>query len=113
MTRLHHHETAKVGRSNRAEAKKRTIEERKHLALMAALRRWRQRTEAVLIDLKNAVALLDCSIEAELQSSPSRDPHHFAFPMTVRALIARRENLMATIAALSEELARDHDSNEQ
>jgi hypothetical protein len=113
MTRLHHHETAKVERSNRAETKKFAVEERKRLALIAALRRWRQRTEAVLVRLRNAVTLLDCSIEGELQSSPTRDPHHFAFPMAVRALLARRQNLMATVAALSEELARGRDATEQ
>jgi hypothetical protein len=32
------------------------------------------------------------SDEDELENSPTRDPHHFAFPMTVRALIARRDN---------------------
>ena len=106
MTRQHHLKTADVERSNRAQAKKRAIEERRHLIMIDALHRMRQRTEAVLTDLKNAATLLDCSIETELQSSPTRDPRHFAFPMTARALIARRENLRATIAALSEELAR-------
>jgi hypothetical protein len=41
-----------------------------------------------------------------LQSSTTRDPRHFAFPMTARALIARRDNLEATMKALSKELAR-------
>ena len=106
MTRLHHLQTPNEERSARAAAKRRAIEERKRVAMIEALQRMRQRTEAVLLDLKNAATLLDCSIETELQSSPSRDPRHFAFPMTVRALIARRDNLEATIAALSEELAR-------
>jgi len=60
----------------------------------------------MLTDLKNAATLLDFSIETELQSIPTCDPRHFAFPMTARALIARRDNLRATIAALSKELAR-------
>jgi hypothetical protein len=61
------------------------------------------------MDLKNSATLLDFSIETELQSSPTRDPRHFAFPMTAKALIARRDNLSATIAALSEEVAKsDH-----
>jgi hypothetical protein len=107
MTQQHHHfDTADVERSNRARAKRRAIEERKRLAMIGALQRMRQRTEAVLMDLKNAATLLDYSIETELQSSPTRDPRHYAFPMTARALIARRDNLRATIAALSEELAR-------
>ena len=106
MTQLHQLETADVERSNRAQLKRDALEERKRLATIDALQRLRQRTEGVLTDLKNAAAMLDYSIETELQSSPTRDPRHFAFPMTVRALIARRDNLEATIAALSEELAR-------
>ena len=106
MTRLHHVEIANSARSNRAEAKRRAIEERKRLAIIDALQRLRQRTEAMLMDLKNVASLLDYSIETESQNSPTRDPRHFAFPMTARALIARRDNLRATIAAISEELAR-------
>jgi hypothetical protein len=106
MTQLHHLETANVEKSNRTEAKRRAIEERKRLAMIGALQRIRQRIEAMLTDLKNAATLLDYSIETELQSSPTRDPRHFAFPMTARALIARRDNLEAAIEALSEELAR-------
>jgi hypothetical protein len=108
MTQQHHLETADVRRSNRTQAKKRAIEQRKHLAMVGALQRMRQRTEAVLTDLKNAATLLDYSIETELQFSPTRDLRHFAFPMTARALIARRDNLRATIAALSEELTREN-----
>ena len=106
MTQLHQLETADVERSNRAQLKRDALEERKRLATIDALQRLRQRTEGVLTDLKNAAAMLDYSIETELQSSPTRDPRHFAFPMTVRALITRRDNLRATIAAISEELAR-------
>ena len=102
MTRL---ETTNE-RANRAEVKRRANEERKRLAMISALQRLRQRTEAVLADLKKAATLLDYSIENELQDSPTRDPRHFAFPMTARALITRRDNLRATIAAISEELAR-------
>lgn len=109
MTQPHHLETADVERSNRAQAKRRAIEERKRLAMIGTLQRMRQRTEAVLMDLKTTAALLDFSIQSELQTSPTRDPRHFAFPMTAKALIARRDNLSATIAALSEELAKsDH-----
>ena len=106
MTQLHHLQTPNEERAARAAAKQRAIEERKRLAMTGALERLRQRTEAVLVDLKNAAALLDGSIEIELQISPTRDPRDFAFPMTARALIARRDNLRATIAAISEELAR-------
>ena len=105
MTRQYHLETG-VQRPTPAQAKKRAIEERKRLAMIDALQRNRQQTEAVVQDLKNAASLLDQSIEAELQGSPTRDPGHIAFPMTARALMTRRDNLRATIAALCDELTR-------
>jgi hypothetical protein len=105
MTRLHHPETG-VERSTPAQAKRRAIEERKRLAMIDALQRTRQKTEAVVRDLKNAAILLDQSIESELQGSPTRDPDHIAFPMTARALMVRRDNLRATIAALCDELTK-------
>jgi hypothetical protein len=108
MTQLHHLETATDQRSTRAAAKRRAIEENKRLAMIDALQRLRQRTEAVLVDLKKAASLLDTSIDIELQNSPTRDPRDVAFPMTARALIARRDNLRATITAISEEMARGH-----
>jgi hypothetical protein len=106
MNQLHHLETARDQRSTRAAAKRRAIEENKRLAMIDALQRLRQRTEAVLVDLKHAASLLDTSIEIELQNSPTRDPRNVAFPMTARALITRRDNLRATIAAITEEMAR-------
>lgn len=105
MTRPYQIDTGVV-RPSRAETKKRAIEERKRLAMIDALQRTRQRTEAVVTDLKHAATLLDINIEAELQGSPTRDPAHYAFPMTVRSLMARRDNLRATIAALCDELTR-------
>ena len=105
MTRQYHLETG-VERLTPALAKKRAIEERKRLAMIDALQRNRQQTEAVVRDLKNAATLLDQSIEAELQRSPTRDPGHVAFPMTARALMTRRDNLRATIDALCDELAK-------
>jgi hypothetical protein len=106
MNQQPHFETADLQRPVRAEIKRQTIAERKRLAMEDALWQRRQRTEAMLIDLKNDVRLLDQSIEAELEKSPTRDPHHFAFPMTVRALIARRENLKSTISRLLLDLTK-------
>ena len=42
----------------------------------------------------------DQGIEAELENSPTKDPRHFAFPMTLRALIARRDNLKSIISII-------------
>jgi hypothetical protein len=102
-------ETADLRHLVRAQAKGQAMAERKRLATDRALRQKHQQTEAMLIDIKNALRFLDQSIEAELQNSPTRDPHHFAFPMTVRALITRRENLKSTITLLLLELTKsDH-----
>jgi hypothetical protein len=107
MNQQRQFETADLQRLVRAEVKRQTKAERKQVAINDALRQRRQQTEAMLIDLKKDCGLLDQSIEAALESSPVRDPHHYAFPMTVRALIARRENLKATIALLLLELTKN------
>ena len=101
MKQLHHVETADDKKSARAAARRLAIEERKRMAMIAALQRLRRRTESVLTDLKKTAALLDQSIEIELQLSPIRDPRSASFSMSARALIARRDNLRATIAAIS------------
>lgn len=108
MTRLPQNKS--IDRFSRAQARRIANEERKWLALIDAFQRWRLRTKAVLVNLKSAVTVLDYSIETELQSSPTRNPRDAAFPMTARALIARRDNLTATIAALSRELAKSNRS---
>ena len=105
--RLPHHETT------RAQTRRRRTEERKRLALIDSLQLCRQRTEAVLLDLKNVATLLDYSIETELLNGPTRDPHDAAFSTVARSLITRRENLRATIETLSEELAQDNHSSTQ
>jgi hypothetical protein len=93
-------ETAYLRRRIRAEASRQTRAESKRLALHDALQKRREQTEAMLVRLRSDLRLLDQSIEAELENSPTRDPHHFAFPMTLRALIARRDNLKSTISMI-------------
>jgi hypothetical protein len=105
MTRLPHHKTPRINRSDRDQIRRLADDERKRLALIDAFQRWRLRTEAVLADLKNAVSILDYSIEAELRNSPTQDPQDRAFPMAAQVLMTRRDNLTATVATLSDELA--------
>jgi hypothetical protein len=67
-------------------------------------------TQAALIrgmisNLARAVLTLDASIEAELEHARICDPSHFAFPIAIKAMMVRRDNLTASIAALSERLA--------
>lgn len=87
--------------------KKQTRAERKMRAMHDALVKRRERTEAMLVRLRNDLRLLDQTVEAELQNSPTKDLHHFAFPMTLRALIARRDNLKSTISMVLHELRND------
>ena len=81
-------------------------DENKKQALINAAQRKAGRTEAMIRDIEKAVLFLDHSIEAELDSSGISDTSHFAFPISTRILITRRDNLRATIAALSDQLAK-------
>jgi hypothetical protein len=60
-----------------------------------------------LIDsLSRCVQLLDCDIETEEKHTKCCDLHDPAYSILARSLIARRDNLTATIAALQERLSR-------
>lgn len=100
-------EAAYLQRRVLAESRRPTTAERTRLAISEALTKRRQQTQAMLIDLQRNLRLLDQSIADELENSPTKDPHHFAFPMTVRALTARRDNLKATISLLLFELTKE------
>jgi hypothetical protein len=91
----------------RAEARRQTRAEQKRRAMHDALVKRHEQTEAMLLRLRRDLSLLDQTIEAELQNSRTRDLHHFAFPMTVRALIARRDNLKSTISMLLREITNN------
>ena len=64
-----------------------------------------ERLRTMTSELQRIVTVLEANLEAELERSEIRDPSHYAFPMSARALIARRENLKATIASLLDRLA--------
>jgi hypothetical protein len=59
----------------------------------------------MIANLEQEVANLDDGISSELTLARVRDPSHFAYPISVRTMQARRENLKTTIAALSNRLA--------
>ena len=72
--------------------------------------KFRQR-EAVQIrstvaSLNRTIEVLESSITAALERSHVTDPRHCAFPISARAMIARRDNLRGTIAALSDRLSK-------
>ena len=56
--------------------------------------------------LKDAIAVLEVSIAADLERSCIKDPVHRAFPLTAKTMIARRDNLSNTVAALSDRLTK-------
>lgn len=81
----------------RSEARKqREIEARKRTV---------SRIRTMLVELEREVANLDVSISSELTLARVRDPAHPAYPISARMMEARRQNLKATVAALSERLA--------
>jgi hypothetical protein len=64
---------------------------------------------SMIASLNRTIASLDGSIAADLEKSHVRDPRHYAFPISARTMIARRDNLRSTIAALSDRLSKlDH-----
>lgn len=60
--------------------------------------------EALVATLSNRVRLLDQDIEAEEERTNCRDRRDAAYSILARTLIARRDNLSTTIAALQERL---------
>ena len=62
------------------------------------------RIRTMIANFELAIFSLDASIKAELASARVRDPFHFGFPISARAMMARRENLACTIAMLCERL---------
>jgi hypothetical protein len=61
----------------------------------------------MIAGLEREIANLDSSISSELELCRVREPSHFAYPILVRTMQARRENLEATIAVLLDRLASD------
>jgi cell division protein FtsB len=76
-------------------------------------RRAATQLRTMIVTLEREVANLDDGISSELILARVRDPSHFAYPISVRTMQARRENLKATIAALSDRLALTDDAPTQ
>lgn len=92
-------------RSERSQDRPRPIRDIRR-ELKAIESRWREASQirSMIASLNRDVASLDANIAAELQTSRVRDPRHYAYPTTARAMDLRKENLNATIAALSKRL---------
>ena len=63
-----------------------------------------QQLVTLVITLSNRVQLLDHDIEAEEKRTACKDRRDATYSILARALIARRDNLTATIAALRDRL---------
>jgi hypothetical protein len=67
------------------------------------------RIRNMIAGLEGAVFSLNGSIEAVLEGTQIRDPSSFAYPVAATAMTVRRDNIMATIAVLSGQLAKIND----
>jgi hypothetical protein len=97
-------------RSERSQDRPRPIRDIRR-ELKAIETRWREASQirSMIASLNRDVASLDANIAAELQTSRVRDPRHYAYPTTAKAMDLRKQNLSATIAALSRRLDQlDH-----
>ena len=64
-----------------------------------------EQIKTLVITLSNRVRLLDSDIEAEEERTRCTDRRDASYSILARTLIARRDNLSATIEALRERLA--------
>jgi hypothetical protein len=72
---------------------------------LAASRREAGQLQAMIANLKREIVNLDDSIASELAMSRVREPSHFAYPISVTMMQARRANLQHTVAALTDRLS--------
>ena len=64
-----------------------------------------EQIETLVVSLGDRVRLLDYDIEAEEERTRCKDRRDAGYSILSRTLIARRDNLSATITALRERLA--------
>ena len=64
-----------------------------------------EQIETLVIHLSGRVRLLDSDIEAEEERTRFKDRRDAAYSILARTLVARRDNLSATIASLQERVA--------
>jgi len=120
MTDQHYFKTAKIARRSAHQGRKLSILARHRLrdeirkqGQIVANQRDTVQIQAMIAILDRSVLNLDADIDVELQRARVQDPSHFAFPIAARTMIARRDNLKVTIAALTERLAKVDSSSTQ
>jgi hypothetical protein len=92
------------GRVRAVREKRRSIAERRREKEAAAARLEAERIRTIIERFEMDIFGLDTIIKAELKSAPVSDPSHFAFPISLRMMMAQRDNLAATASMLSERL---------
>jgi hypothetical protein len=81
--------------------RQRQIEIRRQ-AELAAARQAEAQIRSLTAHLEAEVANLDARVTADLAKATIKDPSHYAFSVSIKAMIARRDNLKSTIRALLE-----------
>jgi hypothetical protein len=61
-------------------------------------------TKHLIADINRVVQILDSDIAAEEEQARVFDRSRFDYPILARTLVARRDNLLGTIAALEQRL---------
>jgi hypothetical protein len=84
-----------------AEKRQRQVESRRE-AELAASNRAAAQIRLLTANIEAEVADLDARIAADIEVAMVKDPSHDVFPISTKAMIARRDNLKSTIRALSE-----------
>ena len=113
MTDQHYFETAEIdrkrddhpGRKRSISAKRQAQNEARKQREIEVKKRTATQLRTMMANLEQEIANLDVSIGSELALSRVRKPSHFAYPISARMMQARRNNLTATVAALSDRLA--------
>ena len=111
MTKADHFETGETQNGNRPRwvrvllAKRWAQEEARRKREIDAKKRTAIRLRMMIASIEQEIVNLDASISSELALARVRKPSHSAYPIAVRSMHARRENLKATIAVLSDRYA--------
>jgi hypothetical protein len=112
MTSQYYFETVEIegennhpGRVQAFLAKRQAQNEARKQKEIEVKRRTATRLRMMIASIERDIANLDASINSELELARIRKPFHFAYPIAARTMQARRENLKATVAALSDRLA--------
>jgi hypothetical protein len=61
--------------------------------------------KTVIADMRREIRVLDCDVRTEEERSGTLNPSHPHYSVLVKTLLARRDNLKATIAALEARLS--------